>query len=80
MVNKRTESGETALLISVSREVLGCVQVLLDNGADPDITNKDRVTPLHKGSLRRNEHTAGSQSESRISNVKRAQLMYSRDE
>lgn len=51
MVNKRTERGETALLVAVSREHLRCVQVLLDHGADPDISNHERETPLYKGNF-----------------------------
>lgn len=49
MINKRTERGETALLVAVSREHLGCVEVLLGRGADPDIPNYDKETPLYKG-------------------------------
>lgn len=49
MINKRTEHGETALLVAVSREHLGCVEVLLGRGADPDIPNYDKETPLYKG-------------------------------
>ncbi|KAM3600595.1 uncharacterized protein V6R79_025588 [Siganus canaliculatus] len=47
MINKRTERGETALLVAIHREHLPCVQVLLERGADPDITNYDRETPLY---------------------------------
>lgn len=50
MVNKRTERSETALMLAVSKEHLGCVQVLLENGADPDVPNKDKETPLYRGS------------------------------
>ncbi len=49
MINKRTERGETALLLAVSKEQLRCVQVLLESGADIDITNYERETPLYKG-------------------------------
>ncbi|XP_062271263.1 ankyrin repeat and SOCS box protein 2-like [Scomber scombrus] len=48
MVNKRTERGETALLISASKEHLRCIQVLLDHGADADLPNHDRESPLFK--------------------------------
>ncbi|XP_059212080.1 ankyrin repeat and SOCS box protein 2 [Centropristis striata] len=48
MVNKRTERGETALLVAVSKVQLRCVEVLLENGADPDTPNHDRETPLYK--------------------------------
>nr|XP_043904749.1 ankyrin repeat and SOCS box protein 2-like isoform X5 [Solea senegalensis] len=49
MVNKQTENGESALLVAVSKVELRCVQVLLENGADPDIANNDKETPLFKG-------------------------------
>ncbi|XP_071324026.1 ankyrin repeat and SOCS box protein 2-like isoform X2 [Trachinotus anak] len=48
MINKRTDRGESALLIAVSKDQLPCVQVLLEKGADPDITNYDRETPLYR--------------------------------
>ncbi|KAM7396057.1 hypothetical protein PAMA_007368 [Pampus argenteus] len=54
MVNKRTERGETALLVAVSRDHLRCVQVLLDHGADADINNHDNETPLYKACERSN--------------------------
>lgn len=49
IINKRTDYGESALLVAVSKDRLRCVQVLLENGADPDITNYDKETPLYKG-------------------------------
>ncbi|XP_056219508.1 ankyrin repeat and SOCS box protein 2-like [Seriola aureovittata] len=48
MINKRTERGESALLVGVNKDQLRCVQVLLEYGADPDITNYERETPLYK--------------------------------
>uniref|UniRef100_A0A665X609 Ankyrin repeat and SOCS box containing 2a, tandem duplicate 1 n=1 Tax=Echeneis naucrates TaxID=173247 RepID=A0A665X609_ECHNA len=48
MINKRTGRGESALLIAVSKDQLPCLQVLLENGADPDITNYERETPLYR--------------------------------
>lgn len=53
MINKRTDRGESALLVAVSKDRLRCVQVLLENGADPDITNYDKETPLYKGNTDR---------------------------
>lgn len=53
MINKRTERGESALLVAVSKDQLRCIQVLLENGADPDITNHDKETPLYKGNTDR---------------------------
>ena len=50
MINKKTERGETALMVAVGQEQLQCLQVLLENGADPDISNHDKETPLYKGS------------------------------
>lgn len=40
---------QTALLLSVSREHMSCVQSLLEAGADPDISSKNKETPLYKG-------------------------------
>ncbi|XP_034018493.1 ankyrin repeat and SOCS box protein 2-like [Thalassophryne amazonica] len=48
MVNKRTERGESPLLLAVSREHLQCVQVLLENGADPEVMSHERETALYK--------------------------------
>ncbi|KAF7654241.1 hypothetical protein LDENG_00072490 [Lucifuga dentata] len=48
MINKRTERGESALLLAVSKEHLRCVHVLLENGADHELMNYDRETPLYK--------------------------------
>lgn len=60
MINKRTEHGETALLVAVSREHLGCVEVLLGRGADPDIPNYDKETSLYKGKRDRTHMTKQS--------------------
>lgn len=49
MINKRTECGETALMLAVSKEQLRCIQLLLNSGADPDTANYDKETPLYKG-------------------------------
>lgn len=49
MVNKRTERGESALMVAVVREHLSCVRVLLENGANPDLPTYDKETPLYKG-------------------------------
>ncbi|KAM6992299.1 ankyrin repeat and SOCS box protein 2-like [Tautogolabrus adspersus] len=48
MINKRTECGETALLVAVSKVWLKCVSMLLEHGADVDIANYERETPLYK--------------------------------
>lgn len=61
MVNKRTDRGETALMLAVSKEHLGCIQVLLENGADPDVPNQDKETPLYRGSGI-NQEVGGSES------------------
>ncbi|XP_068582467.1 ankyrin repeat and SOCS box protein 2-like isoform X2 [Cebidichthys violaceus] len=47
-VDKRTLQEQTALLLAVSCEHLSCVQCLLETGADPDISNKNKETPLYK--------------------------------
>ncbi|KAF3701225.1 Ankyrin repeat and SOCS box protein 2 [Channa argus] len=47
-VDKRTLEEDTALLIAVCLEHLSCAQCLLEAGADPDISNKSKETPLYK--------------------------------
>ncbi|XP_062415579.1 ankyrin repeat and SOCS box protein 2 isoform X2 [Pungitius pungitius] len=54
MINKRTERGESALMVAVSRDQLESVQVLLDNGVDPNIPNYDKETPLYRACERNN--------------------------
>lgn len=53
MINKRTTRGETALLLAVSSIQLRCIQVLLERGADADISSHERETPLYKGTTDR---------------------------
>lgn len=53
MINKRTLKDQTALLLAVSKENEECVLCLLEKGADPNIPNKEKETPLYRG-------TAGS--------------------
>ncbi|XP_033976867.1 ankyrin repeat and SOCS box protein 2-like [Trematomus bernacchii] len=48
MINKRTEHGETALMVAVSKDQLPCVQVLLEKGSDTNTSNYDKETPLYK--------------------------------
>ncbi|XP_034722215.1 ankyrin repeat and SOCS box protein 2-like, partial [Etheostoma cragini] len=48
MINKRSELGETPLLVAVSNKQLQCVQVLLESGADVNIQNYDKETPLFR--------------------------------
>lgn len=49
MINKRTAADQTALLLAVSMEKVECVACLLEKGADPDVANTDKETPLYKG-------------------------------
>lgn len=49
MINKRAERGESALMVAIGKERLRCVQVLLERGADTDIPNYEKETPLYKG-------------------------------
>lgn len=58
MINKQTERGESALLLAISRNHLQCVEVLLENGADAELPNYDRETPLYKGKRNRIESDA----------------------
>ena len=53
IINKRTAHGETALLLAVSSVQLRCIQVLLERGADTNISSYDRDTPLYKGTTDR---------------------------
>ena len=55
MTNKRTAHGETPLMVAVNRDHGGCVQILLENGAEPDIQNNEKETPLYRG----NTHSSG---------------------
>uniref|UniRef100_A0A8C7IDW1 Ankyrin repeat and SOCS box containing 2 n=1 Tax=Oncorhynchus kisutch TaxID=8019 RepID=A0A8C7IDW1_ONCKI len=48
MINKCDLKGQTALILAVYREKVACVEMLLEKGADPDLANKDRETPLYK--------------------------------
>ncbi|KAF4071152.1 hypothetical protein AMELA_G00281770 [Ameiurus melas] len=54
MINKRTLKDQTALLLAVSKENEECVMCLLEKGADPDIANNDRETPLYKACEKEN--------------------------
>ncbi|XP_060735621.1 ankyrin repeat and SOCS box protein 2b isoform X1 [Tachysurus vachellii] len=47
-VDKRTLKEQTALLIATDGKHLECVKCLLEAGADPDISNKNKETPLYK--------------------------------
>lgn len=49
MVNQRTLKWKTPLMLAVTMDHLACVESLLGNGADPDIANVERETPLYKG-------------------------------
>ena len=40
---------ETALYLATCRGHLDCLRFLLQAGAEPDIANKSRETPLYKG-------------------------------
>ncbi|XP_029900509.1 ankyrin repeat and SOCS box protein 2-like isoform X2 [Myripristis murdjan] len=48
LVDKRTLQEQTALLFAVSCEHLSCARCLLEAGADPDISSKNKETPLYK--------------------------------
>ncbi|KAJ3607172.1 hypothetical protein NHX12_026685 [Muraenolepis orangiensis] len=48
MINKRTGAEQTALHLAVSSVHVGCARLLLERGADPELMNKDRETPLYK--------------------------------
>lgn len=48
-VNKRTLKNQTALLLSARQGHVSCADFLLKRGADPNIPNVDRETPLFLG-------------------------------
>lgn len=50
-VDKRTLQEQTPLLLAVQGPHLECVRSLLEAGADPDISNKNKETPLYKGTF-----------------------------
>ncbi len=51
-VNAQDVSGETALAYASSRGFLPVVNILLENGADPNIGNKVGQTPLIKAAIK----------------------------
>ncbi|XP_041950400.1 ankyrin repeat and SOCS box protein 2-like isoform X2 [Alosa sapidissima] len=54
MLNKRTLKEQTALMLAVERGFSRCMECLLERGADPDIQNKDKETPLFKACEKEN--------------------------
>lgn len=54
IVNQRTLKDQTALMLAVAKDHLACAEYLLEKGADPDITDKDRETPLYKACEKEN--------------------------
>lgn len=48
-IDQRTLQEETALYLATNKGHLDCVLSLLQAGAEPDIANKARETPLYKG-------------------------------
>lgn len=48
-IDQRTLQEETALYLATCRGHLDCLRSLLQAGAEPDISNKSRETPLYKG-------------------------------
>ncbi|XP_048218302.1 ankyrin repeat and SOCS box protein 2 [Perognathus longimembris pacificus] len=53
-IDQRTLQEETALYLATCREHLDCLLLLLQAGAEPDISNKSRETPLYKACERKN--------------------------
>lgn len=51
-VNLRDNHGQTALYVAAQRGHPGSVGILLDRGADPNIADAFRMTPLHAAVLR----------------------------
>ncbi|MXQ95060.1 hypothetical protein E5288_WYG010452 [Bos mutus] len=50
VIDQRTLQEETALYLATCRGHVDCLQFLLQAGAEPDISNKSRETPLYKDS------------------------------
>ena len=46
-VNLQNSSGWTALKLAARKDLERCVEVLLDNGADPDVQDNEKYTALH---------------------------------
>ena len=46
-INLQNNKGWTALKLAARRNLERCVEVLLDNGADPDILDEEEFSPLH---------------------------------
>ncbi|KAM4664168.1 ankyrin repeat and SOCS box protein 2 [Discoglossus pictus] len=53
-IDQRTLKEETALYMATLKGHLDCVRHLLENGAEPDIANKNRETPLYKACEKKN--------------------------
>lgn len=69
LVDKRTLQEQTALLLAVSGQHLSCARCLLEGGADPDISSKNKETPLYKGqwwSLQRNHRNKSKRTSLRL--------------
>ncbi|XP_063295120.1 ankyrin repeat and SOCS box protein 2 isoform X2 [Pelobates fuscus] len=47
-IDQRTLQEETATLISTTKGHLDCLLFMLQSGADPDIANKNKETPIYK--------------------------------
>ncbi|KAM9294386.1 ankyrin repeat and SOCS box protein 2 [Gastrophryne carolinensis] len=54
VIDQRTLREETALILATVRGHLDCISVLLQSGAEPDIVNKTRETPLYKACEKKN--------------------------
>ncbi|XP_075048751.1 ankyrin repeat and SOCS box protein 2 [Mixophyes fleayi] len=57
-IDQRTLREETALYLASVRGKLDCVEFLLQSGAEPDIVNSSRETPLYKACEIRNHNAA----------------------
>ncbi|XP_018085940.2 ankyrin repeat and SOCS box protein 2 isoform X2 [Xenopus laevis] len=57
-IDQRTLQEETALYFSTVRGHMDCMIHLLQSGAEPDIANKSRETPLYKACERKNPEAA----------------------
>ena len=51
LVDRRTLQAETPLMVATERGDLDSMELLLEAGANPDISGANRETPLYRGKV-----------------------------